>query len=176
MDSAEVIRIREQFLGGLWPQFLEQIEITGLRGWSGQAIQFRYPVVAVCGENGTGKSTVLKVAASAYDPRHAKGYYPSDFFLSTHWDDISGVALTYRIKRGADTVSFSLKKPTKRWSYPEKRYERNVYWFDVARTLPLDASAGYAKVARLAAGEVSTEELSDNSRISLSYILGRGLR
>jgi predicted ATPase len=173
VDSPEVIRIRDQFGGGLWPQFLERVEISGLRGWNGQSVQFRFPVTAVCGENGTGKSTVLKVAASAYDPKQGKGYFPSDFFLSTHWDEISNVLLIYRIRRGDDVNSFSIKKPSKRWSFPEVRYQRNVFWFDVARTLPLDASAGYSRVAKLAAGEVSTDELAVESRESLSSILGR---
>ena len=173
MDSPEIIRIRNQFAAGLWPLFLERVEIEGLRGWTGQSVMFRFPVTAVCGENGTGKSTVLKVAAAAYDPKQANGYYPSDFFLNTHWDDIHGVTLGYRIKQGDDVIGFSVRKPTSRWSFPANRYKRNVYWFDVARTLPLDASAGYAKVARLAAGEVSSEMLTDDSRLELSNILGR---
>lgn len=173
MESAEIVRIRDQYAGGLWPQFLERLEIQGLRGWNGQAVQFRFPVTAICGENGTGKSTALKVAASAYDPNQGKGYFPSDFFLNTHWDKISGVTLHYRIRRGEDVNTFSLKKPTKRWSFPTKRYARDVFWFDVARTLPLDATAGYAKVARLAAGEISSDVLTDDARQSLSSILGR---
>jgi len=173
MDSPEIVRIREQFIGGLWPQFLERVEIAGLRGWTNQAVQFRYPVTGIVGENGTGKSTVLKAAAAAYTSQNGKGYFPSDFFPSTHWDEVSGVTLGYRIKRGDDTISFSIKKPSSRWSFPETRYARNVFWFDVSRTLPLDASAGYARVAKLAAGEISTEELSEQSRTVLSGILGR---
>lgn len=173
MESQEIQRIRDQYLGGLWPQFLERVEITGLRGWNGQSIQFRYPVTAIVGENGTGKSTVLKVAASAYDPRQGAGYYPSDFFLSTHWDQVSEVSLAYRIRLGDETRSFTINKPSKRWSFPETRYQRNIFWFDVARTLPLDASAGYARVARLAAGEVSDEEISPEYVEHLSHILGR---
>jgi predicted ATPase len=173
MDSPEVIRIRDQHIGGLWPELIERVEINGLRGWTGQSVQFRFPVTAIVGENGTGKSTVLKAAAAAYIGNGGKGYFPSDFFPNTHWDDVSDVTLSYRIKRGDDTNSFSLRKPSKRWSFPENRYERNVFWFDVSRTLPLDASAGYARVAKLAAGEISTEELSDESRQDLSAILGR---
>lgn len=174
MNSAEVIQIREQFSAGLWPQYLERVEISGLRGWSGQSVQFRYPVTALVGENGTGKSTVLKVAASAYvSPGQGIGYFPSNFFPSTHWDNISDVTLGYRIRRGDDVKSFSIKKPTQRWSFPDTRYERSVFWFDVARTLPLDASAGYARIAKLAAGETASEELTDDSRIQLSTILGR---
>lgn len=173
MDIGEITRIRDQFQGGQWPQFLERVEISGLRGWQGQVVQFKFPVVAIVGENGAGKSTVLKVAAAAYDKGKDIGYFPSDFFLDTHWDALTGIELGYQIKLGDQTQSFKIRKPTKRWSFPEKRYKRDVYWFDVARTLPLDATAGYARVARLAAGEISTEALSDEFRGHLSYILGR---
>lgn len=173
MDTGEITRIRDQFQGGQWPQFLERLDIAGLRGWRGQVVQFKFPVVAVVGENGAGKSTVLKVAAAAYDKGNDVGYYPSDFFLDTHWDTLTGIELGYQIKLGDQTQSFKIRKPSKRWSFPEKRHKRGVYWFDVARTLPLDATAGYARVARLAAGEISTEALSDEFRGNLSYILGR---
>lgn len=173
MDVGEITKIRDQFQEGQWPQFLERIEVTGLRGWQGQVVQFKFPVVAIVGENGAGKSTVLKVAAAAYDKSKDGGYFPSDFFLDTHWDTLSDIELGYQIKLGDHTQSFKIRKPTKRWSFPEKRYKRNVFWFDVARTLPLDATAGYARVARLAAGEISTESLSDEFRGHLSHILGR---
>lgn len=173
MDTGEITRIRDQFRGGLWPQFLERVEITGLRGWKGQAVQFKFPVTAIVGENGAGKSTVLKVAASTYEKTGDGGYFPSDFFLDTHWDTLTGIELGYQIKLGDQTPTFKIRKPSRRWSFPEKRYPRDVFWFDVARTLPLDATAGYARVARLAAGEISTEALSDEFRTHLSYILGR---
>lgn len=170
-DSSEVIKIRQQFQEGLWPQFVERVDIKGLRGWTGQSVAFKFPVVAVVGENGAGKSTVLKVAATAYDPKES--YYPSTFFLDTHWDRLEKIDLGYQIRLGDQSISFNIRKPSARWSFPEKRYKRKVFWFDVARTLPLDATAGYAKVARLAAGEASTEAITDEFRDKLSFILGR---
>lgn len=173
VSNPDIQKIRDQFSGGLWPQFLESVEISGVRGWSGQIVTFRFPVVAIVGENGSGKSTVLKVAASAYDPKKGKGYYPSDFFPSTHWDEVRGVDFGFRIRRGDDVRSFSIRKPNKRWSFPDERYSRDVFWFDVSRTLPLDASAGYARVAKLTAGETATEPLNDDFLHYLSNILGR---
>ena len=93
--------------------------------------------------------------------------------MDTHWDKLEGIDLGYQIRLGDQSVAFNIRKPSKRWSFPEKRYKRKVFWFDVARTLPLDATAGYAKVARLAAGEASTEAISDEFREKLSFILGR---
>lgn len=161
-------------MAGLWPQFLESIEIDGLRGWSRQTVQFQFPVTAVIGENGTGKSTVLKVVASAYEqPTRKNTYYPSTFFPVTPWDKVEGVALQYRVKLGNDVRTFRISKPAKRWSFPGKRVSRNVYLFDVSRTLPLDASAGYAKIAKQAAAEVSTEDLSGDFTDRFSFVLGR---
>lgn len=174
MDHTEINKISNQFQAGAWPQFLEMLEINGLRGWAGQSINFNFPVVAIVGENGTGKSTALKVAACAYENKVAsKAYYPSTFFIKTAWDSVQGVTLNYRIRIGNETKPFRIAKPSKRWSIPSKRIQRHVYIFDISRTLPLDASAGYAKIARLAAAEISSNEIDQQYRTRLSHILGR---
>jgi predicted ATP-dependent endonuclease of OLD family len=174
MDTNEINRIKSQFSSGQWPQFLESLEIEGLRGWSGQTLTFQFPVVAIVGENGTGKSTILKAAASAYENKiKSQTYYPSTFFPSTHWDRVEGVVLSYRIKLGNEIKTFKISKRTRRWTFPEKRFNRQVYLFDISRTLPLDASVGYAKIAKLAASEISTQSISEEFRKHLSHILGR---
>src|SRR4051812_3122305 len=80
-----------------WPLFLESVRIDGLRGWQGEAIEFRFPVVAIAGENGAGKSTALKVAAAAYGPPEGRdknlAFYPDDFFPNTPWEKVEGVVL-----------------------------------------------------------------------------------
>jgi predicted ATPase len=174
MDYREINKTREQFNSGLWPQFLEMIEIEGLRGFTGQAINFKFPIVAIVGENGTGKSTILKVAACAYENKSSEGtYYPSTFFRQTHWDKIQNVSLSFRVKQGNETHTFKINKPSKRWSLPTKRYKRHVLIQDISRTLPLDATAGYAKIARSTAGEISTDSISDDFTKRLSHILSR---
>lgn len=49
-----------------WPKRLEWIKISGLRGWKGHTFKLDYPIMAIVGENGAGKSTVLQCAAAVY--------------------------------------------------------------------------------------------------------------
>ena len=173
MNHPEINKIRDQFVAGQWPQFLEMVSINGLRGWTGQEITFKFPVVAVVGENGSGKSTALKAAACAYDALdQRKTFYPSTFFLKTKWDSVQNVTLNYRIKQGNTTKPLKLTKGTKKWNTPD-RTKRNVFIFDISRTLPLDAAVGYARIAKLAAQEISTEELNEQNTKRISYVLGR---
>lgn len=174
MDYQEIQKIRDQYLAGQWPKYLESVTIEGLRGWTGQMVRFQYPVSVVVGENGTGKSTVLKTAACAYentDPQQT--FYPSDFFIQTHWDAVQNAALKFTVRQGTTTSEFGIKKGPERWRGSQKRAKRQVFYFDISRTLPLDASAGYARLAKLAAAEVSSNEIVDDYRSRLSHVLGR---
>lgn len=174
MDHTEVNLIRGQFQAGLWPQFLQMLQIEGLRGWTGQSVEFSYPVVAIVGENGSGKSTLMKVAACVYDSKDKdKRFYPSTFFVETHWDTIQGVKIDFRVKRGPNVESYRITKPTARWRVPENGPKRDVFLLDISRTLPLDASVGYAKIARSAAAEIESAEINDAFRERLSHVLGR---
>jgi len=172
---SDIPRIRDQFQSGLWPQFVEYIELENLRSWKNEGVTFNFPVSAIVGENGTGKSTLLKALACAYEhptvPK--KTYYPSQFFIDTQWESISNCRISYRIRQGDDSINFNIRKPTQRWKYPTNRLKRNVYILDISRTLPLDATAGYAKLAKQAQEEVSDVSLSSDNKDKLSYILGR---
>jgi predicted ATPase len=173
--SNEISRIREQFQSGLWPQFVEYIELENIRGWSNQGVNFKFPLTAIVGENGSGKSTLLKALACCYEnpagPK--KTFYPTQFFIDTQWEKLSKCKITFRIKQGDNTSTFNIRKPSERWKYPSNRHKRNTYILDVSRTLPLDATAGYAKLAKQSQEEVANIQLTEDNRRDLSYILGK---
>lgn len=174
MDIREINRIKAQFNAGEWPQFLKSVKITNLRGIHDSTISFNYPISVLVGENGTGKSTILKSIACAYlSNDEAKSYYPSIFFVDTPWERIKNVTLEYVYRRGAQESSQKLTKHEANWSYPENRPKRNVYFFDIARTLPLDATIGYSRIAKKSAREIATSDLNEEYVQRLSQILGR---
>ena len=158
-----------------WPQYLRSINIDGLRGWAGQEIRFEFPVIAIAGENGSGKSTILQAAAAGYlspsDPR--KSFFPSHFFPDTAWDRISGATVTYKIREGDIERTYNVRKPTQRWKGLQKRPKRRVFFYDISRTLPLDATVGYAKIANRNSSEISANALGADISKSCAFILGR---
>lgn len=174
----EIHEIMRQFNhgDGEWRQFLKSIKISNIHGWLDQEIQFRFPVVAIVGENGIGKSTFLKAAICAYKNHGGKDFYPSNMFMSTQWDEtaISGAQIEYRVKQGNDERVLRWKR-TRDWGFAPKgkKPERNVFFLDISRTLPLDATAGYAKIAKLANEEVRNTQLTEESIRELSFILGQ---
>lgn len=162
---------------GEWQQFIDSIKITNIHGWTGQEMVFRFPVVAVVGENGMGKSTFLKAAACAYRNKNGKDFYPSKMFISTHWDKdaLTGATIEYKVRVGNERRNLKWKK-TSDWGFTpkKKKPERNVYFLDISRTLPLDATAGYAKIAMLANAETgSGQVLNEESIKGLSFVLGQ---
>ncbi len=150
-----IAEISDQYYDGKWPQFLVSIKISNLHGWTGQSINFRYPITVIVGENGTGKTTILKAASCIYQPKDKdkKYSYASDYFIETNWGKIENISIKYEVKLGdSEQKPYEIRKQglkKKRWSYPKKRPPRNVIFLDIARTQPLDTKAGYAKIAQI---------------------------
>lgn len=181
MDAEEIKSIMRQFKHGAadseWKQFIKSIKITNIHGWTGQEIAFNFPVVAIVGENGIGKSTFLKASVCAYKNKNGQTFYPSKMFVSTRWDatGLQNAIIEYKVRKGNEDINLRWKK-TNDWGFTPKqgKPERNVFFLDISRTLPLDATAGYAKVAKLASEEVgAVTELTPESLQNLSYILGQ---
>jgi predicted ATPase len=175
----EIQEIMRQFDhgNGEWQQFIKSIKINNIHGWTDQEMLFKFPVVAVVGENGIGKSTFLKAAVCAYDNKDAKNFYPSNMFMSTQWDTeaMAGATIEYKVRQGAQEKLLKWRK-TNDWGFtPRKgKPQRKVFFLDISRTLPLDATAGYAKIAKIASEEMGNEiELDDESIKNLSYVLGQ---
>ena len=89
---------------------LMRLEIADgeIRGLSDLKIQFRYPITAVSGKNGTGKSTILACVACGFHNK-STGFRPlnrrlsyytfSDFFIQSGGAERGRIS-TFNISRG----------------------------------------------------------------------------
>lgn len=162
-----------------WPKRLDWIEIQNVRGWSGQRIRFPFPIVAISGENGSGKSTIIQACASVYQRELSKGSvkqkgtkYASDFFPATFWDEITNAAVRYGYSEGKETREGSIRKHTERWKGNSDRPLRPVTFLDLSRIVPIGGRLGYAKIAKTSHVEASAEKFDDTRLGRLSNILG----
>lgn len=170
--SKEVRLLESRWKSGQgWPKRLEWVEIVGIRGFVGQRVEFPFPITAIVGENGVGKSTVLQAVAASY----AGTYYASDFFPDTPWDQVSEAEIRASVREGptSGSIQTSVRKPTSRWRGNEGRRERHVEYIDLRRIQPIAARTGYARMAKREVREESFTEFDEETVQRLSGILGR---
>ena len=158
-----------------WPKRLEWMEIHGIRGWTGQRIDFRFPIVAICGENGSGKSTIIQCAAASYVSASAgkKSWFASDFLPDTAWEKISDATIRVSVREGSSSQTTSVRKPGERWRGNPTRRERPVEYIDLSRIQPFTARVGYSRLAKPAISEVSSDAYAQAQVERLSKIMGR---
>jgi predicted ATPase len=174
--SREVRRLQAKWQqgDGRWPKRLEWLEINNIRGWTGQRFEMRFPIMAVVGENGAGKSTILQAAASVYSQGDLKSErYASDFFPDTAWDRIRDASIAYSVREGDHRRQGSIRKPTDRWRGNPERRERHVDYVDLSRIQPVSARLGYVKLANPAYSEISAIEFANDRLARVSEIMGR---
>jgi predicted ATPase len=174
--SNEMRRLQTKWVtGNAWPKFLEWLEIKDIRGWDEQRVSLAFPIVAVVGENGSGKSTVLQAAACVYQAERdaERTYYPSEFFPETAWDQIRDVRIRYEYKQGIAHSVDSVRKPTTRWLGQPDRPRRPVVYIDLSRLQPVGTRVGYARIAKNRHAEASATPFSAEQLARLSQIMGR---
>ncbi len=172
--SPEIQKIRTKLISAPWPRFIHSIEVSGLHGFATQKMEFKFPITAIVGENGTGKSTFLKLAASVYQAVDESGsFYPSQFFPTTVWDRLQNIRIDYDVQRGPQRIKHTIKKETTRWRGIDHRMENRVYYFDLTRTQPIETLIGYSKLAKEKIREVSAKPLPESDLSSVVEIMGR---
>lgn len=173
--SNEMRRLQAKWnSGGGWPKRLESLEINNVRGWRGQRIDFKFPIVALVGENGSGKSTIIQAAASIYNGRSRKRTrFASDFLPKTAWDDYRNAQIRYSYREGDMTRPGLVRKPTTRWLGNDERPIRDVEYVDLSRIQPVSARIGMQKIAKSTHTEVSATEFDQKRVERLSNIMGK---
>lgn len=173
--SDEIRRLEKKWRTGTgWPKRLDWIAPRGIRGWTGQRVNFPFPIVAIVGENGSGKSTLLQAAACAYQgDSGSRTWYPTEFFPDTAWDAFKDAAIGYGFKQGANQSEGSVRKKTTRWLGQTDRPMRIVEYIDLNRIQPVGARVGYARIAKTKHVEKSFKAFGAPQLQRFSSVMGR---
>ena len=191
-DERELLNLWNNPPPNLARPFLGSIAVSGgLRGIDALLVPFRFPITALCGKNGVGKSTILALAALAhhsppgwnipnwlYQPRSRsvdRSYYTfGDFFVRAvsdqSFDGIS-VSWTYRSSSPVEPVTFT--KAPSRWGRYANRPEREVAFCPLGRLLPAHEISGVRSAFAQHPQQFDSYELSQQALEQLSYIMGR---
>lgn len=174
----EVRRLDKKWANGGgqgWPKWLDWLEITGIRGWTGQRVKFQFPIVALVGENGSGKSTLLQAAACTYqaEESHERTWYPTEFFPDTAWDGIHDAEIAYGYVIGGVHETGDIRKPTERWLGQPERPKRRVRHIDLNRLQPVGARVGYARIAKTNHKEKSATPFDERKVKRFSHVMGK---
>ncbi len=120
---------------------LMRIHIQGFRCHMNTVIEIDSPITAFCGLNGTGKSTILQIAAAAYTEDNSR-YYIKDFLVVGTLDpnpfrsDASVEFKFWQEDRMLKPLTLSRNASTKRWQGYARRPKRFVFFAGNGLYLP----------------------------------------
>lgn len=171
--SSEMRRLDNKWrTGQSWPKRLEWLEITGIRGWQGQRVDFQFPIVAIVGENGSGKSTALQAAASIYQSQD-DDRFASEFFPDTPFERVHGAIIRFSYREGNQSQTKTVRKPSDRWRGNPERPKRELRYVDLSRIQPVGARVGYVKLLKSNVAEGDHTAFDEQKLARFSEIMGR---
>ncbi len=163
-------RVRDQRVA----KYLLSIKFDRLRYLRDQKINFDYPITAIIGPNGGGKSTVIGAAACAY-----LQVKPSLFFAKSHIGDeaMQDWKAEYEIiDKGEKPEGFftrTAKFHNRKW-VRENAPRRDVSYFGISRTVPASEKTIFQRISKRGfAPQGGLTTISPNVAEKTARILGR---
>lgn len=146
---------------------VSKINIDGFRGISGLEIEPEFPVLAISGLNGSGKSTIGQILTCAYKvPSTAVGYkryYIKDFFPLSVLDpspftNTAKAVFSYETINPAARQEVTISRANTEWSGYKRQPERLCYYVGFTLYLPKNERRDLS-VYRAATLELRTSSL-----------------
>ncbi len=166
---------------GRFGNALRSVSAKGIRGLSA-TIDFPWPVIALGGVNGSGKTTVLQLASAAYTRANSgQRYYTLGRWVGpaiTAADEAPPIAndaeVAYQFWDDTPSVSVAYTPNRTRWGYPRRgNPERNVSFIGIADYAPRIERVDRTHQNRSRLEVRDTTRLSPLVTQSIGKILGR---
>jgi hypothetical protein len=172
--DSQINQLLEKAENRNYKQYLPKLVLRRVRGFEDEPISFDFPVTALIGVNGGGKTTILGAAACAY-----LSVSPRRFFAKSgkYDESMQDWSIEYEIvdKDRDPRESFHRTASFKNYRWNRDAIERPVLIFGVSRTVPANERS---ELSRCATGsfEVPEESIVDFPEIvskNVSRILGK---
>lgn len=171
---SDIVNLEEKVKKLSYARFLPKMKLLSVRSFDSQTITFDFPVTAVIGTNGGGKSTILGATALAY-----KDVKPGDFFPKSNIGDNS--MANWRVEydvldRDVNNTSAFPRNArfTKAKWRRDKVADRDVVVIPIQRTVPANEQAKFKHFIGIAANsEVLKEPIEESVVAYVSRILGK---
>lgn len=195
-ESKKDNKLRQRFANDNSHALLRRIVLSEgkLRGINSLDINFAYPITAIAGKNGAGKSTILALACCAYHnnksgfklPKRKFPYYTfSDFFIQ-HPEEVppEGIEIKYGIAYNnwrktealPDSAGIRYQRRWKskggKWNDYADRVRKNVVFLGIDRIVPhseRSQSRSYSKVFK----DALLKGWEDKVKDAVGYVLGK---
>lgn len=130
--KVEIDRVRQN----KYNQFVKSVRLRNVRGFIDEKIEFRYPVTALIGTNGGGKTTILGSVALSYKNVRPAQFFPKAFVGDESMADWSiEIELIHKDQSPDKSITRTAKFTQSRWrrdDFPE----RPVEYIEIQRTVP----------------------------------------
>lgn len=159
-----------------YEKYLSKVNLVKCRAFKDQVITFEYPVTALIGPNGGGKTTILGACALLYE-----SFAPRQFFTRNKQldEEMRNWSISYeaidRSKNRADIIKRTASFSKEKWY--RDALKRETLFFGVSRTLPAverkDLSKFTNKNVVFAESEISV--LGDEVAKHITKVLGKNV-
>lgn len=195
-ESQRDKQLRKRFENDYAHLLLRQIVLKEgtLRGLDALDIKLQYPITAIAGKNGAGKSTILALACCAYHnnktgfklPKRKNVYYTfSDFFIQ-HAEEVppEGIEIEYHIAHNKwkktptlpDGIGIGMQRRRKnkggKWNDYADRVRKNVVFLGIERIVPHSERSQSRSYSR-AFSDAALKGWEDKVKDAVGFVLGR---
>lgn len=126
---------------GLFGNILKSVQVQDVRGMTAN-LEFTWPVTALAGTNGSGKTTVLQLCSAAYvKPGGGRNYKIGEWVRNALKDESPAFgdqsSVTFSFWNDAPGFNIPYRKEQTRWNYPRRNNpERLVQFFGISTFAP----------------------------------------